>query len=125
MFSAFNFLYNYFDDYMIAKTTLLFICIHAIQVKSIIFAMSIKLCNLSDKAFLNKYNHFIKKTTRVVARESCCSHHFKIIKFYFTYFSDTCTFLYLKKSKLLKPLRFWIGGGFASLAPVDLLGALL
>ena len=26
MFSAFNFLYNYFDDCMIAKTTLLFIC---------------------------------------------------------------------------------------------------
>ena len=52
---------------MIAKTTLLCICIHVIQVKSIVFAMSLKLCDQSDKAFLNKYDvnnlkkHFIKK----------------------------------------------------------------
>ena len=51
---------------MIAKTTLLCICIHVIQVKSIVFAMSLKLCDQSDKAFLNKYDvnnlkkHFIK-----------------------------------------------------------------
>ena len=50
-FFAFNFLYNYFDDCMIAKTILLFICLHVIQIKSTIFAMSVKLCNQSDKAF--------------------------------------------------------------------------
>ena len=55
MFSAFYFLYNYFDDCMIAKTALLFICIHVIQVKSIVFATS-KLCDQSDKVFLNKYD---------------------------------------------------------------------
>ena len=45
------------------------------QIKSIVFTKSVKLCNQSDKPILDKYDvnnlkkHFIKKTTRVVARK--------------------------------------------------------
>ena len=46
-----------------------------------------------------------------------------MIKFYFTYFSDK--FLYFKKIEIVKTFEFRDGGGFASLAPVDVLGALL